>query len=130
MICSKDPHSNRFINKKEREYLDKEIKDLDRNRTRTIAPYKSIFMSLPVWAIIITEAAENFTLYVMHNDLPKYMHLLGFNLEQNGLYSALPQVSSFCCLWIFGYISDQIINRRYLSVKNTRKIFTATGNAG
>ena len=53
--------------------------------------------------------------------------VMRFNVEQNGLYSSLPQVLNFFSSMAFGLLSDVCINKKYLSVKNTRKIFTTTG---
>lgn len=110
--------------------MSKEIGRLNRDTSLPIPPYRAIFSSLPVWAIILSQTGIDFSFYVMTTDLPKYMALMGFNIEQNGLYSALPQVFNFFVTLIFGLISDHVINRGYLSIKNTRKLFTTIGCFG
>jgi ACS family sodium-dependent inorganic phosphate cotransporter len=107
-----------------------EIGQLSRDTSSSIPPYRAIFTSLPVWAIILSQTGIDFSFYVMTTDLPKYMALMGFNIEQNGLYSALPQVMNFLVTLSFGFISDLVINRKYLSVKHTRKLFTTIGCFG
>ncbi len=129
IFCSKDPESNRFITESEKTYLQKEIGMLHRDIDLPIAPYRAILTSVPVWAIIISQTGIDFSFYVMTTDLPKYLSdVMRFDVEKNGLYSSLPQILNFFSAMGFGVLSDICINRKYLSVKNTRRIFTTTGN--
>lgn len=130
-ICSKDPESNRFMSAEERNYLRKEIGVLERDTSLPTTPFKAILTSIPVWAIIISQNGIDFSFYVMTTDLPKYLSdVMRFNVEKNGLYSSLPQVLNFFSAMGFGLLSDICINKEYLSVKNTRRIFTTTGIVG
>lgn len=64
----------------------------------------------------------------MTTDLPKYFSdVMRIDVERNGLYSSLPQVLNFFSAMAFGLLSDICINKEYLSVKNTRRIFTTAG---
>lgn len=131
LFCSKDPESNRYISDGEKIYLQKEIGRLNRDVDLPLAPYKAILTSVPVWAIIISQTGIDFSFYVMTTDLPKYLSdVMRFDVERNGLYSSLPQILNFFSGMGFGLLSDYCINRKYLSVKNTRRIFTTTGNFG
>lgn len=117
-----------FISNEERTYLKKELGVLERDKDLPPTPFKEILTSIPVWAIIISQSGIDFSFYVMTTDLPKYMSdVMRFNVEQNGLYSSLPQILNFFSSMAFGFLSDVCINKKYLSVKNTRKIFTTTG---
>lgn len=127
-FCSKDPESNQFITQKERNYLQREIGNLERDINLPSTPFKKILTSIPVWAIIISQTGIDFSFYVMTTDLPKYLSdVMRFDVEKNGLYSSLPQVLNFFSAMGFGLLSDLCIHHEYLSVKNTRKIFTTTG---
>ncbi|CRK93649.1 CLUMA_CG007178, isoform A [Clunio marinus] len=131
LICSKDPESNRFISIKEKNYLRKEIGVLERDSNLPSTPFKKILTSIPVWAIIISQTGIDFSFYVMTTDLPKYLSdVMRFDVEKNGFFSSLPQVLNFFSAMGFGLLSDFCINKEYLSVKNTRKIFTTTGIVG
>jgi MFS transporter, ACS family, solute carrier family 17 (sodium-dependent inorganic phosphate cotransporter), other len=67
----------------------------------------------------------------MTTDLPKYFHdVMRLDVESNGFYSSLPQVLNFFSAMAFGVISDICINKKILSVKNTRRIFTSIGITG
>lgn len=128
-ICSKDPESNRFISSREKSYLRKEIGMLERDTSLPSTPFKAILTSVPVWAIIISQTGMDFSFYVMTTDLPKYLSdVMRFDVEKNGLYSSLPQMLNFFSALGFGLLSDVCINKEYLSVKDTRRIFTTAGN--
>lgn len=128
-FCSKDPESNRFITEKEKNYLRKEIGVLERDVNLPSTPFKCILTSISVWAIIISQTGIDFSFYIMTTDLPKYFSdVMRIDVERNGLYSSLPQVLNFFSAMGFGLISDICINKEYLSVKNTRRIFTTTGD--
>ena len=128
IFCSKDPESNRFITEKEKNYLRKEIGVLERDSSLPSTPFRAILTSVPVWAIIISQTGMDFSFYVMTTDLPKYFSdVMRFDVEKNGLYSSLPQVLNFFSAMGFGLISDICINKQYLSVRNTRRLFTTTG---
>lgn len=48
----------------------------------TKAPWKSIFISLPVWAIIIHGIGNNWGIALFYNQLPTYMkNILGFSIK-------------------------------------------------
>lgn len=128
IFCSKDPESNRFITVKEKNFLRREIGVLERDVTLPSTPFKAILTSVPVWAIIISQTGIDFSFYVMTTDLPKYLSdVMRFDVEKNGLYSSLPQILNFFSAMGFGLLSDICINKEYLSVKNTRRIFTTVG---
>lgn len=65
----------------------------------------------------------------MVTDLPKYMNdVLRFSIKQNGFYSALPYVFMWIVSISTGFLSDWLHVKKYLSLTNNRKVFTAVGN--
>lgn len=58
-------------------------------------------------------------------NLPKYMSdVLKFSILENGLYSALPHLMMLFVAICVGFLSDYLTNKHYLSITNTRKLFT------
>lgn len=111
--------------------MTKEIGCLERDSSLPPTPFKAILTSIPVWAIIISQTGIDFSFYIMTTDLPKYFSdVMRIDVERNGLYSSLPQVLNFFSAMAFGLLSDICINKEYLSVKNTRRIFTTAGITG
>lgn len=63
-ICYKDPESHPFITEQERFYLKKELGTLRRDKNLPPTPWRAIFTSIPVWALIIAQLSD-FGFYVM-----------------------------------------------------------------
>jgi MFS transporter, ACS family, solute carrier family 17 (sodium-dependent inorganic phosphate cotransporter), other len=63
--------------------------------------------------------------FTVVTDLPKYMSdVLKFNVKENGFYSSLPYVAMWICTMIFSVISDFCVNKNYLGITNSRKLYT------
>lgn len=66
-------------------------------------PWKSIFLSAPAWAIVITHGCSVFGYFTVINQLPTYMkYILNFNIKQvrcfvvfSSFYLYIPLVGSF-----------------------------------
>ncbi|KAJ6646401.1 putative inorganic phosphate cotransporter [Pseudolycoriella hygida] len=126
LICYSDPESHPFISDKEKDFLKKELGQLERDKTLPPTPWKAILTSVPMMALVCAQIGHDWGFYVMVTDLPKYMaDVLRFTISENGLYSSLP----YLLMWIVsistGFLSDFLIVRNYLSITNARKVFTA-----
>lgn len=53
--------------------------------------------------------------------------VLGFPVQEVGLYSSLPYLLMFTVSIVSGFFSDYLINVGYLTISQARKIFTAFG---
>uniref|UniRef100_A0A8D8LG62 Sialin n=1 Tax=Cacopsylla melanoneura TaxID=428564 RepID=A0A8D8LG62_9HEMI len=126
-LCYNDPKSHPFISEKERKYLLDSIGAAERRKDLE-TPWSAILCSLPVWALIIAEVGHDYGLYLISNDLPKYMsEVIGLTVSQNGILSALP----FLIMWIVSMsssaLADYFITRGILSRTTTRKLFGTLG---
>lgn len=76
-------------------------------------------------ALIAAQVGHNWGLFIIMNDLPKYMNdVLRFSIKANGLFTALPYVVLWIVALCTGVLSDLLIKRKYLGITNSRKIFT------
>ena len=58
--------------------------------------------------------------------MPRYLaYVLKVPILQNGLYSALPSTVMLAVIGISGPLSDFLINRNYLSIRNSRVFFNS-----
>ncbi|CAL9023013.1 unnamed protein product [Prunus brigantina] len=97
------------------------------NRTESI-PWKIIFGSLPIWAIVVNNFTFHYALYVMMNWLPTYFEQgLQLSLQDMGSYKMVPYLNMFICSNIGGVIADHLITKRLLSVTATRKLLNTSG---
>lgn len=61
-------------------------------------------------------------------DLPKYMNdVLHFSIQDNGIYSSIPQAMKLIMALVTGAMNDWLIAANYLSITYGRKIFVALG---
>ncbi|XP_034229588.1 probable anion transporter 5 [Prunus dulcis] len=97
------------------------------NRTESI-PWKIIFRSLPIWAIVVNNFTFHYALYVMMNWLPTYFEQgLQLSLQDMGSYKMVPYLNMFIFSNIGGVIADHLITKRLLSVTATRKLLNTSG---
>lgn len=61
-------------------------------------------------------------------DLPKYMNdVLHFSIQDNGIYSSIPQLIKLIMALVTGALNDWLIAKNYLTITGGRKIFVAFG---
>ncbi|XP_076161361.1 putative inorganic phosphate cotransporter isoform X2 [Ptiloglossa arizonensis] len=118
------PAQHPRISVEERRYIEEAI-----GSTTTIkrlpVPWKSILLSAPVWAIIVTHACSVFGYFTVVNQLPTYMkYILNFNIKQNGLLSSLPYLGKYIFAVAMSSLADYLLKKKKLSVTAIRKLFT------
>ncbi|KAJ4977223.1 hypothetical protein NE237_002329 [Protea cynaroides] len=91
-------------------------------------PWKRIFLSLPVWAIVVNNFTFHYALYVLMSWLPTYFEQgLHLSLQDMGSSKMLPYLNMFIFSNIGGVVADHLITRRILSVTRTRKCLNTVG---
>ncbi|CAG9798969.1 unnamed protein product [Chironomus riparius] len=124
-LCYKDPESHPFISDKEKSYLKKELNQLSRDKAIKKTPWLKICTSVPMIALVVAQLGHSFGYFTVVTDLPKYMaDVLKFKIKENGLYSTLPYVAMWIMSIIFGTISDWMLTKKWISLTNSRKLFT------
>uniref|UniRef100_A0A3P8TB80 Sialin n=1 Tax=Amphiprion percula TaxID=161767 RepID=A0A3P8TB80_AMPPE len=127
MFVSDDPRTHRGISEEERDYIINSIGPQGTGHGWSI-PLVSMLLSVPLWAIIITQMCSNWAYYTLLTSLPTYMDtILHFDLQSNGFLSALPYLGAWLVSTLSGVVADALIERRVFSVTTVRKIFTTTG---
>ncbi|XP_066153293.1 putative inorganic phosphate cotransporter isoform X2 [Euwallacea fornicatus] len=91
-------------------------------------PWKSIWTSLPLWAILISHCGQNWGFWTLMTEIPNYMgHVMNFNIKSNSVLSALPYFVLWILSFVMCFISDALISRRILSISIARKVFNSIG---
>lgn len=91
-------------------------------------PWKRIFLSLPVWAILINNFTFHYALYVLMNWLPTYFEQgLQLSLQDMGSSKMVPYLVMFLFSNIGGVIADKLITKKIMSVTRTRKLLNTVG---
>ncbi|KAF7990568.1 hypothetical protein HCN44_000373 [Aphidius gifuensis] len=118
------PAQHPRISDDERQYIETAIGTTSSKMVLAV-PWKSIFTSLPVWAIIITHGCSVFGYFTVVNQLPTYMkYILDFNIKENGLLSSLPYIGKYFFAVATSTLADYLRQNNHLSVTAIRKIFT------
>lgn len=66
--------------------------------------------------------------YTLLTEMPTYMdQVLNFNIQSNGLLSALPYFVMWIMCLVVSPVADWLINRRMLTTVNSRKLFNSIG---
>uniref|UniRef100_A0A3P9H1W5 Sialin n=1 Tax=Oryzias latipes TaxID=8090 RepID=A0A3P9H1W5_ORYLA len=126
-FVSDDPRTHRRISDVERDYIINSIGPQGTGHGWSL-PLLSMMLSVPLWAIILTQMSANWAFYTLLTSLPTYMSdILHFDLQSNGFLSALPYLGSLVVSLLSAVAADILIERKVFSVTIVRKIFTVTG---
>ncbi|XP_063384126.1 putative inorganic phosphate cotransporter [Cydia fagiglandana] len=119
------PGMSRWISKEERKYIETNTASADISEAKKmVTPWKSIWSSLPFWAILLAHSGQSLGFWTLLTEMPSYMaKVLGVDIKSNGILSALPYVAMYILSFIFSWSADFLINRNICSVSTTRKIF-------
>ncbi|XKL68362.1 hypothetical protein PGB90_003853 [Kerria lacca] len=114
-----DPSADRFIAKKEKIYLSKNI--VEPLTSKIIYPWKRIFMSAPVLAyfnerLLMACITETYKLLLLFADVNKMA------IDNIGLISSIPNISSFLGAIVGSVVSDYIRNKKLMSKTNAAKL--------
>lgn len=71
-IISDTPAEDHRISFEELKYIQESLAGLESQAKQKI-PWRSIFKSLPVWAITVSHFSENWGFYTLLTQLPKFM---------------------------------------------------------
>ncbi|KAK0405176.1 hypothetical protein QR680_017840 [Steinernema hermaphroditum] len=132
ILGSSQPKTNRWCSDAEKEYITSALQHAQRNKTsKREVPWRSIFTSLPFWAIGFAWFANNFGVAIIQSILPSYFRdVLQLDLKMNGLFTILPFVTQLITKLSSGFIADYIKKHEYLGHTATCKLFQSIGSFG
>ncbi|XP_015433654.1 PREDICTED: putative inorganic phosphate cotransporter [Dufourea novaeangliae] len=124
LLIFDSPAEHPRISDEERRYIEDAIGSSTVTKGLPV-PWKSIFRSAPVWAIVVTHGCSVFGYFTVVNQLPTYMkYILDFNIKQNGMLSSLPYLGKYIFAVATASLADHLLKKKMLSVTAIRKIFT------
>ncbi|XP_048745498.1 sialin-like [Ostrea edulis] len=128
LLTSDSPEQHKRISHIEKLYIRQSLKDTvhtEEGKDLRV-PWKSIFTSMPVYAIIISNVACDWGGYTLLTNIPTYMkEVLKLDITSNGLYSALPYIGFWGVINVAGVLADLAL--KCLSTTNTRKLLDISG---
>ncbi|XP_041535494.1 sialin isoform X2 [Microtus oregoni] len=128
-LVSDTPETHKTISHYEKEYIVSSLKN--QLSSQKAVPWASILKSLPLWAIVVAHFSYNWTFYTLLTLLPTYMkEILRFNVQENGILSALPYFGCWLCMIPCGQAADYLRVKWNFSTISVRRIFTLVGMVG
>ncbi|KAK6327355.1 sialin-like isoform X1 [Coregonus clupeaformis] len=127
ILVSDQPGTHPRISTREKDYIINSI-GKEGGAHGWSVPFLPMMLSVPLWAIIVSQMCANWGYYTLLTSLPTYMDtVLHFDLRQNAFLSALPYLGGWAFSVISGVVADSLLEKELLSVTAVRKIFTITG---
>ncbi|XP_053697826.1 putative inorganic phosphate cotransporter isoform X2 [Sabethes cyaneus] len=121
------PVEHGTISAEERDFIENSLGNQDHSK-KIVTPWKAIFTSAPMIALIITHSSHNWGFWTLLTEMPTYMkNVLELEIKKNALLSSLPYLVMWILSLIFSPISDFLINQHYLSRVASRKLFNSIG---
>ncbi|KDR11545.1 Putative inorganic phosphate cotransporter [Zootermopsis nevadensis] len=123
------PGTHRFISKAEQLYIETNLGCKVSTDTKRQTPWLEICTSLPLWAVVIAHCGQNWGFWTLLTEMPSYMNsILKFDLQSNGLLSALPYLVMWLMSFVFSWVSDFLNTRHIISLGTSRKVFNSIGH--
>lgn len=122
ILVKEGPEKDPNISKQELDYIKSKLGA--GGRTQVKHPWKAIFTSTAVYAIIASHFSENWGFYTLLTQLPTFLKdTLGFKLEKTGFISAIPYLTMGILLGVSGYLADWTQIKGYLTTTQVRRYF-------
>uniref|UniRef100_A0A0N4ZLK6 MFS domain-containing protein n=1 Tax=Parastrongyloides trichosuri TaxID=131310 RepID=A0A0N4ZLK6_PARTI len=124
-LAASNPNDSKGMKSDEKNYLLEHIRNaMGKSGKPPAMPWKKALLSPPVWAIYFGHFAADFGSYLMMGVMPTLMNeLFSLPREYLGIISALPFLAFFVVIQFGGFLVDNIINKKLLSLVNARRLF-------
>nr|CAD7197552.1 unnamed protein product [Timema douglasi] len=133
LLVYSTPEQHPRISAGEKNFIlkDMEHKEELNKKENVPVPWKSIFTSPPVWAMIGVNSASAFVGYMLMTELPTYLNnMFHYSVESSGYISSIMAVFGMISCILSGFISQWIQTKGYVSKLTAYKIFNGIGCLG
>uniref|UniRef100_A0A0R3SH23 MFS domain-containing protein n=1 Tax=Hymenolepis diminuta TaxID=6216 RepID=A0A0R3SH23_HYMDI len=135
------PSTHPKISAEERDYIEESIGEVDLPPSLKNIPWKAIFTSMPVYAIIVANIARSWSFFLLIMKCPKYLKqvfdcttaeiyltelILFTHFMKSGILSSVPHLIMAIIVPISGQLADRL-RKRTLTTTAVRKIFNCGG---
>ncbi|XP_075977973.1 putative inorganic phosphate cotransporter [Anticarsia gemmatalis] len=124
------PQTSRMISEEERLYIQTSLGHIGGHK-KLRTPWKSLWTSLPFISLIIASCGFNWGFWTLMTEIPTYMkQVMGVDIKSNGIISALPYLAMYLMSFPFGFATDYILKKKWLSITACRKWSNSIGHFG
>ncbi|CAG9865516.1 unnamed protein product [Phyllotreta striolata] len=128
LFGSNRPDEHRSISPEERRYIEASLPNEEGGNSKVPTPWKSIATSLPMISLVIAHMGQNWGFWTLLMEIPSFMtNIFGDNLPLNSLLSSIPYFMMFALTLLISPIADYIIDKKFVSLIVSRKIFNTIG---
>ncbi|XP_076163036.1 putative inorganic phosphate cotransporter isoform X2 [Ptiloglossa arizonensis] len=133
LFCVHDsPQQHPRISDEEKTYILDNLRG-SVNEEETKIPWKSIWLSGPVWITIAAHWGGGWGFLTLMTQTPSYFNFVhGWNINATGLVSGAPHILRMIFSYYFSIMCDWLISTKKMSLTNVRKMatFVCTGVQG
>ena len=106
LLCYSDPKSHPFISDKEKDYLQREMGQMQMTKHKTTLPWKSFLTSVPVWSLVMAQVSKRFfkLLYTQNSFITFICYIVIVKVYVNVCYNKLRILHSLISLRAEFYI--------------------------
>lgn len=124
------PSKHPAITIRELKYIEKSLGESTQLAMPTIAttPFREIFHSMPVYAIIVANFCRSYNFYMLTIYQSAYLHhRFGYEIETAGFVGALPHIVMTVIVPLGGLMADFLRTNGIMSTTTVRKLFNCGG---
>lgn len=126
-IGKESPAVHSSIPQDEKEYIETSL-GVTETEEKLSTPWCAMLTSLPMWALLVTQSAQNWGFWMLLTKMPAYMgSVLGYNIKDNGMLTALPYLTAWIFSFPISYFSDLLIKRNVCTIQTSRKVCNTIG---
>ncbi|XP_066974710.1 putative inorganic phosphate cotransporter [Macrobrachium rosenbergii] len=127
ILIRDQPEKHPWISSKELNYIRSNSPIVKPSKALKV-PWKDIATSMPFLSQIVYVFGDAIGFYTILTEIPTYLNnIQHFDLASNGILSGLPYVCVLMTSPLFGSIANKICEKKWLSMKMTRKLATGVG---
>lgn len=127
VLCYNNSREHPFISEAEAKKLNDKLREHTHANAPPV-PWSHLLTSAPFWALVIISIGRDWSFYTILSDIPKYMmNVLKFSVDEVGLVFLIINVAVLIGTAIFSWLSDWLIEKKYMSRTNVRKLMSVFG---
>ncbi|KAG8180931.1 hypothetical protein JTE90_013937 [Oedothorax gibbosus] len=129
-LVTDTPATHPFITKKELEYITADQRR-DQDKKLPPIPWLKIAKSVPFWSVIITRVCQDWSFYIMVNDLPTFFAtILHFEIQKNSFLSSVPHLMQTVVGLSVAFFADLVIRKKMAPTNFVRKFCNSVSGFG
>ena len=132
MLASDTPASHPVISQEERDYIEAGLPAT--NKVSPPVPWRHIWTSLPFWAILVANFANNWGFHLLMTELPLYLSDVFPDYmnssSKTGLWTAIPYGTMWVASVLISLLTDYLIRNNILSTAVVRKCSNTLAHQG